>query len=55
MSAARSIPERARRTVVVQFDQDPLLTAFGMTDRLNCHSEQSEESFLMPTLNARLN
>jgi hypothetical protein len=24
------------------------LIVFGMTDRLNCHSEQSEESFLMP-------
>jgi hypothetical protein len=31
---------------VVQSDPDPL-TAFGIIDRSNCHSEQSEESFSM--------
>ena len=32
---------------MVQSDQDPL-TAFGITDRSNCHSEQSGESCSMP-------
>jgi hypothetical protein len=35
-------------SVVAQFEQDPS-HSFGMTDRVNGHSERSEESFLMPT------
>jgi hypothetical protein len=37
-------PELCRRAQI-EFSHS---LAFGMTDRLNCHSEQGEESFLMP-------